>query len=122
MRNTTVQLLTELDGVGSDNEGVYVLAATNRPWDLDAALRRPGRFDRSVLVLPPDEEARYAIFRHHLKDRPVSGIDLGRLARDSDGLTGADIAGVCEQATEAALAESIGFLVIRPSVRCCRPT
>ena len=107
MRNTTVQLLTELDGVGSDNEGVYVLAATNRPWDLDAALRRPGRFDRSVLVLPPDEEARYAIFRHHLKDRPVSGIDLGRLARDSDGLTGADIAGVCEQATEAALAESM---------------
>ena len=106
-RNTTVQLLAELDGVDSDNEGVYVLAATNRPWDLDAALRRPGRFDRSVLVLPPDEEARYAIFRHHLKDRPVSGIDLGRLARDSDGLTGADIAGVCEQATEAALAESM---------------
>ena len=106
-RNTTVQLLAELDGVDSDNEGVYVLAATNRPWDLDTALRRPGRFDRSVLVLPPDEEARYAIFRHHLKDRPVSGIDLGRLARDSDGLTGADIAGVCEQATEAALAESM---------------
>ena len=106
-RNTTVQLLAELDGVDSDNEGVYVLAATNRPWDLDTALRRPGRFDRSVLVLPPDEEARYAIFRHHLKDRPVSGIDLGRLARNSDGLTGADIAGVCEQATEAALAESM---------------
>ena len=61
-RNTTVQLLAELDGVDSDNEGVYVLAATNRPWDLDTALRRPGRFDRSVLVLPPDEEARYAIF------------------------------------------------------------
>ena len=106
-RNTTVQLLAELDGVDSDNEGVYVLAATNRPWDLDTALRRPGRFDRSVLVLPPDEEARYAIFWHHLKNRPVSGIDLAWLAQHSDGLTGADIAGVCEQATEAALAESM---------------
>ena len=92
-RNTTVQLLAELDGVDSDNEGVYVLAATNRPWDLDTALRRPGRFDRSVLVLPPDEEARYAIFWHHLKNRPVSGIDLAWLAQHSDGLTGADIAG-----------------------------
>ena len=106
-RNTTVQLLTELDGVNSYNEGVYVLAATNRPWDLDTALRRSGRFDRSVLVLPPDEEARYAIFWHHLKNRPVSGIDLAWLAQHSDGLTGADIAGVCEQATEAALAESM---------------
>ena len=106
-RNTTVQLLAELDGVDSDNEGVYVLAATNRPWDLDTALRRPGRFDRSVLVLPPDEEARYAIFWHHLKNRPVSGIDLAWLAQHSDGLTGADIAGVCEQATEAAMAESM---------------
>ena len=106
-RNTTVQLLTELDGVNSYNEGVYVLAATNRPWDLDTALRRPGRFDRSVLVLPPDEEARYAIFWHHLKNRPISGIDLAWLAQHSDGLTGADIAGVCDQATEAALAESM---------------
>ncbi len=106
-RNTTVQFLTELDGVGADNEGVYILAATNRPWDLDVALRRPGRFDRSVLVLPPDEDARYAIFRHHLKHRPISGIDLGWLAKNSDGLTGADIAGACEQATEAALADSM---------------
>ena len=106
-RNTTVQLLTELDGVNSYNEGVYVLAATNRPWDLDTALRSPGRFDRSVLVLPPDEEARYAIFWHHLKNRPISGIDLAWLAQHSDGLTGADIAGVCDQATEAALAESM---------------
>ena len=106
-RNTTVQLLAELDGVNSYNEGVYVLAATNRPWDLDTALRRPGRFDRSVLVLPPDEEARYAIFWHHLKNRPISGIDLAWLAQHSDGLTGADIAGVCDQATEAALAESM---------------
>ena len=106
-RNTTNQLLSELDGIGADNEGVYILAATNRPWDLDTALRRPGRFDRAILVLPPDEEARRAIFRHHLKSRPVTGIDLGELARRSDGLTGADIAGVCERSTEAAMAESM---------------
>ena len=53
MRGTVNQLLAELDGVGSDNEGVYVLAATNQPWDVDPALRRPGRLDRTVLVLPP---------------------------------------------------------------------
>lgn len=54
MRSVTNQLLMELDGIGSDNEGVFVLAATNTPWDVDPALRRPGRFDRSVAVLPPD--------------------------------------------------------------------
>jgi SpoVK/Ycf46/Vps4 family AAA+-type ATPase len=101
------QLLTELDGVGSSNEGVFVLAATNQPWDVDPALRRPGRFDRTVLVLPPDGPAREAIFRSHLKDRPVEGVDLGRLAARSDGLSGADIASVCEQAAEAALLDSV---------------
>ncbi len=112
-RNTTNQLLSELDGINADNEGVYVLAATNRPWDLDTALRRPGRFDRTVLVTPPDEDARYAIFRHHLRNRPVTGIDLAHLARASKDLTGADIAGVCERATEAALADSMSTGAVR---------
>jgi len=57
-RGTVNQLLAELDGVQNLNEGVYVLGATNHPWDIDVALRRPGRFDRMLLVLPPDEEAR----------------------------------------------------------------
>ena len=76
MRTTVNSLLAELDGAESDNEGVFVLGATNHPWDVDTALRRPGRFDRMVLVLPPDEPAREAIFRTHLRDRPI--ISQGR--------------------------------------------
>ncbi|GAA4158835.1 ATP-binding protein [Gryllotalpicola daejeonensis] len=101
------QLLTELDGIETDNEGLYVLGATNQPWQVDSALRRPGRFDRTVIVLPPDAPAREAIFRHHLEDHPVEGIDLARLAAQSEGLTGADIALVCETAVEAALMDSV---------------
>src|SRR5688572_1177335 len=75
-RGVVNQLLAELDGVAADNEGVFVLAATNHPWDVDTALRRPGRFDRSVLVLPPDVDARRSILEFHLRGRPVEGIDL----------------------------------------------
>jgi SpoVK/Ycf46/Vps4 family AAA+-type ATPase len=105
-RTVVNQLLTELDGVDAINEGVFVLAATNQPWDVDPALRRPGRFDRTVLVLPPDLEAREAIFRYHLATRPIEGIDLSVLAKESDGLSGADIAYVCEVAAERALTDS----------------
>lgn len=107
MRGVVVQLLQELDGVDQMNEGVFVLAATNQPWDIDPALRRPGRFDRTVLVLPPDAAARRAVFQLHLRERPVEGIDLEALAARSDGLTGADIAYVCELASERALLDSI---------------
>ncbi len=106
LRNSVNQLLNELDGVDGANEGVFVLAATNQPWDVDPALRRPGRFDRTVLVLPPDLAAREAIFRFHLASRPVEGIDLATLARAADGLSGADIAYVCEIAAERALTDS----------------
>ena len=60
-RGVTNQLLMEMDGIGADNEGLFILAATNTPWDVDPALRRPGRFDRSVAVLPPDAPARHSI-------------------------------------------------------------
>jgi SpoVK/Ycf46/Vps4 family AAA+-type ATPase len=105
-RGTVNQLLAELDGVQSANEGVYVLGATNHPWDIDVALRRPGRFDRMLLVLPPDEEARQAIFRYHLRSRPVANVDLARLARLTDGYSGADLAYICENAAERALLDS----------------
>jgi SpoVK/Ycf46/Vps4 family AAA+-type ATPase len=58
VRNAVVQLLAELDGLEEANEGLFVLGATNQPWDIDPALRRPGRFDRTVLVVPPDRVAR----------------------------------------------------------------
>ncbi|PRX49392.1 ATPase family protein associated with various cellular activities (AAA) [Prauserella shujinwangii] len=106
MRSTVNQLLSELDGVDSRNEGVFVLAATNAPWDVDVALRRPGRLDRMVLVLPPDQAAREAILRFHLRQRPVGHVDLRKLAKRTEGWTGADLAHVCELATERALLES----------------
>ncbi|MFI7319177.1 tetratricopeptide repeat protein [Streptomyces venezuelae] len=107
MRNTVNQLLTELDGIDAGaNEGVFVLAATNVPWDVDNALRRPGRLDRTILVLPPDAPAREAILRYHLRDRPVANIDLRKLTKVTDGLSGADLAHVCEVAAERALLDS----------------
>lgn len=106
MRSTVNQLLLELDSVASSNEGVFVLAATNHPWDVDSALRRPGRLDRTILVLPPDLEARTAIWTMHLKDRPVAGIDVKKLARATEGYTGADIAHLCDSAAEVALLEA----------------
>jgi len=106
MRTTVNQLLLELDSVASSNEGVFVLAATNHPWDVDSALRRPGRLDRTILVLPPDLEARTVIWQMHLRDRPVAGIDVKRLAKATDGYTGADIAHLCDSAAEIALIDA----------------
>jgi AAA+ superfamily predicted ATPase len=107
MRSAVNQLLLELDDVTAGNDGVFLLAATNHPWDVDSALRRPGRFDRTLLVLPPDQPAREAVFRYHLRDRPVAGIDLARLASLTDGYSGADIAHVCETSAEHALLDSV---------------
>ncbi|MGW0535323.1 tetratricopeptide repeat protein [Streptomyces sp. NPDC003032] len=107
MRNTVNQLLTEMDGIDSAaNEGVFVLAATNAPWDVDIALRRPGRLDRTLLVLPPDAPARESILRYHLDERPVENVDLGKLVKVTDGLSGADLAHLCEAAAESALLDS----------------
>ncbi len=107
MRSAVNQLLLELDDISGGNEGVFLLAATNHPWDVDSALRRPGRFDRTLLVLPPDASAREGVFRYHLKDRPVAGIELAKLARQTDGYSGADIAHICETAAEKALLDSV---------------
>ncbi|MFE6066792.1 ATP-binding protein [Streptomyces sp. NPDC056525] len=108
LRNVVNQLLTELDGIasGAGNEGVFVLAATNVPWDVDIALRRPGRLDRTLLVLPPDATAREAILRYHLRERPIEAVDLGKLVKVTEDFSGADLAHVCESAAEAALLDS----------------
>jgi SpoVK/Ycf46/Vps4 family AAA+-type ATPase len=107
MRSAVNQLLLELDDVTGGNDGVFLLAATNHPWDVDSALRRPGRFDRTLLVLPPDPAAREAVFRFHLRQRPVGGADLTRLASLTEGYSGADIAHICESAAERALLDSV---------------
>ncbi|MET9887393.1 tetratricopeptide repeat protein [Streptomyces sp. NPDC006430] len=107
LRNVVNQLLTELDGINAaQNEGVFVLAATNVPWDVDLALRRPGRLDRTLLVLPPDTPAREAILRYHLRDRPIESVDLGKIVKVTEDFSGADLAHVCESAAEYALLDS----------------
>ncbi|WP_454042463.1 ATP-binding protein [Cellulosimicrobium sp. Marseille-Q8652] len=114
MRTIVNQLLQEMDGIGSDNDGLFVLGATNHPWDVDTALLRPGRFDRVVLVLPPDEPAREAILRHHLAGRPVAGIDLRAIAAQTDGYSGADLEHLCATAAEKAMMDSIASGEVRP--------
>lgn len=107
LRGVVNQLLSELDGVGSDNDGVFVLAATNHPWDVDEALLRPGRFDRRLLVLPPDVAARRSILDFHLRGKPMDGVDLAGVVAATEGYSGADLALIVEEATEAALDSSL---------------
>ncbi len=71
-------LLQELDAIGSDNEGVLMLASTNAPWDVDEAIQRPGRYDRLIFVPPPDEPARRQIAELCLRDVPAQGLDVRR--------------------------------------------
>src|SRR4029079_17059533 len=79
------QLLAEMDGVVGANDRVLVMAATNAPWHVDPALRRPGRFDRVVFVPPPDKAARVEILRLVLRNRPIAGdVDLRELAEKTD--------------------------------------
>ncbi|MET9690601.1 ATP-dependent zinc metalloprotease FtsH [Streptomyces sp. NPDC006514] len=95
---TLNQILTEMDGF-SGSEGVIVLAATNRADVLDPALTRPGRFDRMVVVSPPDRTGREAILRIHTRDIPLAeGVDLAHVARTTPGMTGADLANLANEA------------------------
>jgi len=113
-RTVVNSLLAEMDPATSGNSGVYVLGATNAPWDVDAALRRPGRFDRMLFVGLPDSEARMEILKFHLRDRPVAGIDLKSIASRTDGFTGADLAHICDTATQLAMADSVRSGEVRP--------
>ena len=113
-RNVVNQLLMEMDGFDSQNDGLFVLAATNHPWDVDSALKRPGRFDRMVLVLPPDAPAREAILKVHLRGRPIEGIDLAELVKRTHGFSGADLKHLVTSASEVAMMDSIRSGSVRP--------
>src|SRR5436305_282379 len=95
---TLNQLLVELDGFEGAHQ-VVVMGASNRIQDLDQALLRPGRFDRQMLVPPPDLKGRIAIFQVHTRGKPLApGVDLGQIARQTSGLTGAELANICNEA------------------------
>ncbi len=98
------QILQEMDGIQGRNEGVLLLAATNMPWNVDTAFRRPGRFDRVLFVPPPDETAREEIVRRRCAKLPGGArIDARKVARATSLFSGADLVSLCERASERAL-------------------
>lgn len=113
-RQTINQFLAELDGVGSDNDGLLVLAATNAPWHMDSAFRRPGRFDRVIFVPPPDEQARADILRLLLAGKPQDGVDVAAVARKTDRCSGADLKALVDRAIEGKLDEAVASGVPEP--------
>ncbi len=99
------QFLAEMDGVEQSNDGVLILSATNAPWHVDPAFRRPGRFDRVLFVPPPDEPARREILQIHCKGKPIENIDFDQVAAKTENFSGADLKAVVDQAVEIKLRE-----------------
>lgn len=106
-RHLINQFLSELDGVDYSNEGVLILAATNTPWNMDSAFRRPGRFDRIIFVTPPDLEAKKTILEVLLKEKPVQKLNLEAVAKKAKDFSGADLKAVVDIAIENKLRESM---------------
>jgi transitional endoplasmic reticulum ATPase len=110
------QFLSELDGVKSDNDGVLILAATNAPWHLDSAFRRPGRFDRILFVPPPDAIARAETLRLLCHGKPVDEIDYELVSKKTDNFSGADLKAVVDLAVEKKLQEAMRVGIPKPLV------
>lgn len=106
-RQTINQFLSELDGATGDNDGILVLAATNAPWHLDPAFRRPGRFDRLIFVPPPDAPARAAILEVLLRGKPCESFGFDSLAKRTERFSGADLKAVVDMAIEGKLREAL---------------
>ena len=96
------------------NEGVLILAATNAPWHLDPAFRRPGRFDRILFVPPPDGPARASILRLLCRGKPVQDLDFEHLAKKTEDFSGADLKAVVDLAVEAKLREAMKAGIPKP--------
>lgn len=113
-RHVINQFLSEMDGVEHSNDGVLVLAATNAPWHVDPAFRRPGRFDRVLFVPPPDVEARASVLRIQLKDKPQEAIDFRQISKKTNDFSGADLKAVVDQAIEGKLREAMKEGIPKP--------
>lgn len=113
-RHLINQFLQELDGIDSTNEGVLIIGATNTPWNLDPAFRRPGRFDRIVFVPPPDVTTRASILRLKLNNKPTGTIDLQTIAKKIDNYSGADIDAIIDIAIEQKLESSFSDGIPKP--------
>jgi transitional endoplasmic reticulum ATPase len=113
-RSAVAQLLTEMDGMDSQNQQILFLAATNEPWRIDSALRREGRFGNTLFIPPPDKVAREEILKLHMQNKPHENINFKLLAKDTKGLSGADLKSICEIATDIPLKESLKTKEKRP--------
>jgi len=107
LRTLVNQFLTEMDGIDSNNDKVLIIGATNLPWEVDSALRRPGRFDKVLFVTPPDKKAREKMFELNLKGKPHKELDYEKLAELTKQYSGADIARVCDEVSESAFRDAI---------------
>ena len=106
-RHLVNQFLSEMDGIDLSNEGVLILGATNAPWHVDSAFRRPGRFDRVLFVPPPDQIAREEVLQLKLDGKPVERIDYKKVSAKTHDYSGADLGAVVDAAIEAKLHEAI---------------
>ncbi len=107
IRTVINQFLAEMDGNIGSNEGILVLGATNAPWHLDPAFRRPGRFDRIIFVPPPDESARESIVEILARDKPAKPLDIKAIAKRTKDFSGADLKSLFDLATERALSRAM---------------
>lgn len=108
------QFLSELDGIQSSNEGILIVGATNSPWHLDVAFRRPGRFDRIIFVPPPDVEGKVEILKIMLNEKPVGNIDHKKVASKTKGYSGADLNAMIDIAIEGKLTKAMETGVPEP--------
>jgi transitional endoplasmic reticulum ATPase len=106
-RHLVNQFLAEMDGVDSNNDGVLILGATNAPWHIDAAFRRPGRFDQVIFVPPPDSMARGEILRILIEGKPVQDVDCDQIAAKAVDFSGADLKAVVDRAVEGKLQDAV---------------
>lgn len=113
-RHLINQFLQELDGIDSTNEGVLIIGATNTPWNLDPAFRRPGRFDRIVFVPPPDVSTRESILQLKLNNKPTSAIDFKAISKKTENYSGADIDAIIDIAIELKLESSFSDGIPKP--------
>jgi SpoVK/Ycf46/Vps4 family AAA+-type ATPase len=113
-RTIVNEFLAQLDGLERNNRDVLFLGATNMPWDVDAAMKRPGRFSRQIFVPPPDLDARRHIIAIKLRDVPTEGIDAEALAKATEQFSGADIDGLIDLAKESAIHDIIAGNAERP--------
>ncbi len=113
-KNVINQFLAELDGIDANNDGILVIGATNTPWHLDSAFRRPGRFDRIIFVPPPDDQSKVEILKLKLENKPVEKIDHKAVIKHAKEFSGADIDALIDIAVEGKLTKAMETGVPEP--------